>query len=59
MECKKNENGHFRGLHVVVIDPSDGSIDSAEVFDTYSICNRFDAFIEYGIPDGRIVVAAV
>ena len=51
-------NGHYRGLHIVVINPSNGAIDTAEVFDTYESCKLLDDFIEDEIPKGRIIVAA-
>ena len=30
-----NEHGHNRGLHIVVVNPEDGKIELAQVFDTY------------------------
>ena len=32
---QENENGNFRGLHLAVINPDQGDIVSAMVFDTY------------------------
>lgn len=54
----KNENGHHRGLHVVIIHPQTGKVEMAKVFDTYKSSSAFDGFITKGIPYGYIVVAA-
>ena len=32
---KNNENDHSRGLHIVIMNPQTGKIESAQVFDTY------------------------
>lgn len=52
-----NENGNLRGLHLAVIDPEDGHVALASVFDTYKSSCALDNFIDEGIPDGYIVVA--
>ena len=59
VSVEKNENGHFRGLHIVVVDPLNGEVQSANVYDTYAKQNVFEAFIKSNeIKDGSIVVAA-
>lgn len=42
---KKNESGHFRGLHIVVIDGNTGKVEKAQVFDTYASSDGFDTFL--------------
>ena len=56
MEC--NDNFNYRGLHIVVVDPADGQVKTAKVFDTYEYSDGFDEFIKADIPDGDIIVAA-
>ena len=53
-----NENFHYRGLHIVILDPRNGSPTEAHVFDTNETSKEFDAFIEKGVPEGHIVIAA-
>lgn len=53
-----NENGHFRGLHIAIINPLSGDIKSAEVFDTYKSSERLDYFLTLGVPECYIVAAA-
>lgn len=36
IHVEPNSNLHFRGLHIVIIDPSNGKIVFAKVFDTYA-----------------------
>ena len=36
VDMETNESNHLRGLHLVIVDPVDGSIKSAKVFDTYA-----------------------
>ena len=55
---QKNENDHFRGLHIVVINSKTGKIETAQVFDTHETSDDFDKFIETGLPKGHIVAAA-
>ena len=55
---EKNENDHYRGLHIVVIDVDTGRVETAKVFDTYESSEGIDAFIDGGVPEGHIVVAA-
>ena len=58
MHFEKNESGHFRGLHIVVVNPSKARVELAKVFDTYKTADGFDDFIASDIPEGHIVVAA-
>ena len=58
VDMEQNESHHFRGLHLVIIDPSNGKIEAAKTFDSYSSTHRIDAYIEHLIPQGFIVVAA-
>ena len=57
VELEKNQNNHYRGLHIVVINPSNGIVDFARVFDTYQTSERFEEFVGQ-VPAGHIVVAA-
>ena len=41
----QNENGHYRGLHIAIINPNNGRIHQARVFDTYKTSDAFDNFI--------------
>ena len=54
----QNDHGHFRGLHMVVINPTNGKIETAKVFDTYITSEGIDDFITREMPEGWIVVAA-
>ena len=58
MEVRRNEHFHYRGLHVVVINPANGKVVTARAFDTYQWRRSFDDFIAEEIPNGHIVVAA-
>ena len=42
---EKNEHKHDRGLHIVVINNKTGKIETAEIFDTYKTCQKFDNFV--------------
>ena len=53
-----NENNHLRGLHIVVINPSNGVVEWAETFDTYNTSERFDMFTDIELNEGFIVIAA-
>lgn len=57
VEMVKNENGHYRGLHVAVVDPNDGKVEVAKCFDTHKSSEEFEDFISNPIPNGHIVVA--
>ena len=54
----KNENGHYWGLHIVQIDPQNGVVENAKVFDTYDSSKYFDEFIQINKEKGRIIIAA-
>ena len=55
---EKNENGHYRGLNIVIITPT-GSIHCAKAFDTYWSSDILEEFIkQLMIPDGYIVAVA-
>lgn len=53
-----NKDYNYRGMHIVVINKLSGKVEIAKVFDTSENSERFDAFVERGIPNGFIVVAA-
>lgn len=42
----ENSNGHYRGLHIVIIDPKWGTVEWARSFDTYRVCTEFDEFLD-------------
>ena len=54
----KNENGHYRGLHIVIIDHKTGKVASAWAFDTYRSSQQLETFIQKNIPEGYIVAIA-
>lgn len=45
IEMQRNENGHYRGLHMVIFNPYKGVVEIAKVFDTYKSPVAFDEFI--------------
>ena len=45
VKLEPNSNGHFRGLHVIVVNPNDGNIEYAQVFDTYKSSDSLQEFI--------------
>ena len=59
-----NENNHQRGLHIAVINPMNGKVVRAKVFDTYQSSATFETFISimdvniFNIEEGSIIVAA-
>ena len=55
---KRNENGHYRGLHIAVINPKSGKIVSTHIFDTYKCSDKFDDFINNDVPNHCIIAAA-
>ena len=55
---QSNENSHYRGLHVVIINNTNGQIELAQVFDTYKNPVAFDKLTRRKIPKGYIVLAA-
>ena len=44
---------------MVIINPLNGKIEKAKVFDTYKNGEKFDKFISGKFPEGHIVVVAV
>ena len=60
MEVQKNQSNHSRGLHIVIINPSKGTVENALVFDTYKDSKKLEEFFEKGITktDPHIVVIA-
>ena len=53
-----NHNGHLRGLHIVIMDPENGSIAVAQCFDTYKTSIYLEELIDKDVPNGYIVIAA-
>ena len=59
VKVERNLGGHYRGLHVVLINPQNGKVEFAQVFDTSESSHPFNAFLaHHEIPEGYIVVAA-
>ena len=64
IKVKMNKNGHFRGLHTVILDPKTGKIEISQVFDTYEKTGskHFDNFIQnfnkISKNGGKIVIIA-
>lgn len=58
VEIEKNENGHYRGLHIVIINHETAEVVSAKVFDTHQSTASFDTFLGSKVPSNHIVVAA-
>ena len=48
----------WRGLHVVVINPKNGTVEEANIFDTYKSSERLEKFIEKEIPQGYVIAVA-
>ena len=42
---ERNENDHYRGLHVVLVNPQTGEVELAKAFDTYKAATDFDKFV--------------
>ena len=54
-----NENGHYRGLHIVIMSPNTGIVVFAKIFDTYKSSEALDSFIENNSYErGHIILAA-
>ena len=53
-----NQNPSQWGLHVVLINNTNGIVEAAKSFDTYEHSRVINAFITNDIPDGWIVCAA-
>ena len=47
-----------RGLHIVVVNRATGSVEMAQIFDTYKYSYGFDDFIKDDIPEDHIIIAA-
>lgn len=45
-------------MHVVVINPATGAVETNRVFDTYQSSEALEQFISKAIPEGHIVAAA-
>ena len=45
VKMEKNEVGNYRGLHFVLVNPSNGNVEFAKVFDTYTSSDAFENFI--------------
>ena len=60
IEFDKNENGHFRGLHICIINPSTAKAVFAKVFDTYKSSDALEDFLtNLGvIPPGYMIAVA-
>ena len=60
LEMPKNENDHFRGLHIAIINQHTGAIIDTKVFDTYSSQLEFNSYISRGeyVKEGNIVAVA-
>ena len=58
VEMEKNENGHFRGLHVIVVNPYTAKPEVSKVFDTYKSSKNLEIFIDSQITNGHILVVA-
>ena len=55
---KPQSNSAHRGLHLAVINPENGFVEIAAVYDTSESSLAFDNFIDSDIPEGYIVAAA-
>ena len=55
-----NKNRHFRGMHIVIIDPKKIKVIFSKVFDTYYHSRTFDEFLKENtvISENFIVIAA-
>ena len=55
-----NENYHHRGLHILVVDPSDSKNNKAHIFDTYQTSSALERFIadKENVPEGYFLAAA-
>ena len=58
VSLKKNSSGHFRGLHIVIVDSVTGKLKYGKVFDTYKTSQYFERFInQEKVAHGHIVIA--
>ena len=58
VEVEKNENNHYRGLHIVLVNSANGKVEVAQAFDTSASAQGFDNFIANELDEGYYVVAA-
>ena len=58
IEIERNEHNHYRGLHIAIINPVNGNVETARAFDTYITSELLDQFIKAHVPEGYIVAAA-
>ena len=58
VDVEQNSDGHFRGLHIVVLNPKTGQVEFAKVFDTHKSPDEFEDFCLKDIPTDYIIVAA-
>ena len=56
--CEPNENKHYRGLHIVIVNPSTMKSEFAKVFDTYKDSSDLEVFVQSYNTSNKIVVAA-
>lgn len=45
VKLPKNENGHHRGLHLVVMNSSNGQVEFCKVFDTFKSSSALEEFL--------------
>ena len=62
VHCTKNSSGHYRGLHVVLYNKTQGKAVFSKVFDTYKSSEELEDFIaryEHNIerPENILIVA--
>ena len=58
VKLEMNESNDYRGLHIVVVHPSNGNVLVARVFLIGPDSDAFDTFISGDLPEGSIVAAA-
>ena len=58
LQMDRNESGHDRGLHLVIINPLNGAVELSQVFDTYKGDHKLPSVSTRYIPPGYIIVAA-
>ena len=58
IKMPRNINKHYRGLHILTLDPVNGAIKEKRVFDTYDDGDLFDEFLATKLDYGDIVAVA-
>ena len=59
IQLRKNSSGHYRGVHIILINPISGKVEFAKVFDTYKSSIALNNFIESKmIKEGTVVVVS-